>query len=234
MRDTVLYRVLKRILPRPIKSVLRAFLRRFRFRAALRAVMALPAGTVPGPALLTELSVGWGNEGYSADPAFLYEALRRVSRGEGPVLECGSGLSTILMGVMGMRSGVEVWALEHEARWVARVQAVLDRHRIRGVHLVLAPLKDFGEFGWYDAPWGRMPGGFRLIVCDGPPETTSGGRYGVVPLGKSRFAPGAVLLVHDANTKTGGVVVDRWRREHGAVAHLEGANARAYGVLTIG
>ena len=52
------------------------------------------------PRTLAWLRQGWGNEGYSADTSYL-EAIRHwASRVHGPILECGSGLTTLLLGIV--------------------------------------------------------------------------------------------------------------------------------------
>jgi ribosomal protein S19E (S16A) len=42
-------------------------------------------------------------------------------------------------------------ALEHDPEWYERVATVLRRFSIKGVELVLAPLRSYGEFASYDA-----------------------------------------------------------------------------------
>jgi predicted O-methyltransferase YrrM len=179
-----------------------------------------------------ELSRAWGNEGYSADPEFLEESLRRVAAGPGTVLECGSGLSTVLMAIVGRATNTRIWSLEHNVGWFARVRSVLNRFRLRGTHLILSPLRSYGDFMWYEPPWSKLPHRFDLVICDGPPEETSGGRFGLVPLIRSRLSPGAVLLVDDAATETGGRVLTRWRDEFGAQILTRIGPFAAYAVLT--
>jgi hypothetical protein len=230
--DGLLYRGFKRIVPRPVKGLVKRLLRARGFARALSRLESLPAGTAPSSALLEDLSASWGNEGFSADAEYLAESVDRVLRGLGPVLECGSGLSTIVMGVAARHTGVEIWSLEHLAEWADRVRAVLDRRGVRNAHLVTAPLRNFGGFEWYDVPWGALPATFRTVVCDGPPETTPGGRYGLVPIARSRLAPDAVVLIDDATQGIGRAVVDRWSREHGARVELRPTPKRGYAVVT--
>lgn len=231
--DGPLFRGLKRVVPRPWKRLVKRVFRGRRFAGALRRLKALPAGALPSRELLEELTVSWGNEAYSADVEFLARSLERIAGGIGPVLECGSGLSTIVMGMVGRPGGVQIWSLEHDRGWADRVRVVLRRFAVANVHLVLAPLRDYGGFKWYDAPWPSMPGGFRTVVCDGPPETTPGGRYGLIPVARSRLAPDAVVLVDDATGGIGLEVVRRWSREQGVRVELQATPRRGYAVVTL-
>ena len=48
---------------------------------------------------------------------------------KGPMLECGSGVTTILMGILCGRRNVEVWSLEHFGEWRDRVSETLKSQR---------------------------------------------------------------------------------------------------------
>ena len=67
----------------------------------------------------------------------------------GPILECGSGLTTLLVGVVAQRTGNSVWSLEHLSQWAERVQDDLDKYRIDAVNFYATPLNDYGEYDWY-------------------------------------------------------------------------------------
>src|SRR5690242_689279 len=152
-----------------------------RVRIALRHLEGLRSEQLPTREHLARLRHAWGNLGWSAEVEFLEELARRVMTTRGPILECGSGVTTLLLSSLAAERGVEVWVLEHQGDWGARVARALGPTRVATLHMCTPPLRRFGEFDWYDAPLSRMPT-FRLVVCDGPPETTRGGRYGVVPM----------------------------------------------------
>jgi hypothetical protein len=58
-----------------------------------------------------------------------------------------------------------------------------------------------------------MPDRFGLVVCDGPPSQTLGGRYGLAPVMKDRLGPGCVILLDDASREGEQEVVQRWAKE---------------------
>jgi hypothetical protein len=94
--------------------------------------------------------------------------------------------------------------------WRSRVTDVLERFEIPNVQICAAPLRSFGEFEWYDAALAEMPNEFQLVICDGPPGSTAGGRYGLLPVMGERLPAGSVILLDDA-TRPGEVeVLQRW------------------------
>lgn len=134
---------------------------------------------------------------------------------EGPILECGSGLTTLLVGAVAHGRGQVLWTLEHLPEWSQRVQQTLDRHGLGTVQLCTSPLRSYGDFDWYTAPLERMPEAFSLIICDGPPSHTRGGRYGLAPVMASRMRPGCRILLDDAERSDEQRIATRWASELG-------------------
>ena len=191
----VIPRFLKSLIPRPAKRSLKEAWTRLQFRRALRKVVELPPGQMLTVAAVAELRHTWANDGYSGRIDYLMEIARRAVATRGPILECGSGLSTILLGLLAARRGIDVWSLEHIPEWHARVRSVLESLGIPPVHLHLTPLRSYGDFDWYSLPLGSMPHTFRLVVCDGPPGSTRGGRYGLLPVMRTRLPKGSLVLL---------------------------------------
>ena len=158
---------------------------------------------------MSHLVYGWGNELWSGWSEYLAACVEHALTTNGPILECGSGLSTILVGIVAQRRGLPHWALEHMPEWAAKVKAQLAKYRIVStVHC--APLKDHGNFAWYDAPLDLMPQSFALVICDGPPGAVKGGRFGLVPIMRSRLARGCVILLDDAMRQQERQIADGW------------------------
>jgi hypothetical protein len=212
-----LQRVAKSLVPARLQDALRAMHRDIVFRRAMRRFRANPeACTHPGSPIVRDLIYGWGNESWSALQEYLTECIRHALNARGPILECGSGLTTVLMGTIAQRQGQSLWSLEHLPGWAARVQRCLDRYSLDTVVLHVAPLRDFGTFDWYDAPLGAMPDSFSLVICDGPPGGTKGGRYGLVPVMTGRLEPLCVILLDDAGREQELAIARRWEIELGA------------------
>ena len=163
--------------------------------------------------ILLDLIYGWGNEAWSADTEYLLGCLHHAQGCQGPVLECGSGLSTLLVGAVLQKSGGVLYSLEHQKNWGDRVSSFLKRYGIDSVLMHVHPLKEYADFTWYEIPAERLFDKYPLVVCDGPPSATRGGRYGLIPLMKSQLAPGCVILLDDADRTHEQVIANRWAQE---------------------
>ena len=223
---------IKKRTPAGLKTAAKSALRRYDLKRAIRAIRQLPAGEVPDRKVLLMLTEGWGNPGYEAKLDYLVEVATKAAATPGPILECGSGLTTILTGLLAGRRGVELWSLEHTAEWRLRLMAVLSRHQISNTQVVLAPLREFDGFTWYDAPV-ELPDNFSLVICDGPPGDTPGGRYGLLPVAGNRLAKGAVILLDDVGRPSEQEVIERWRHETKLSVELHQNDEAGFATITI-
>jgi hypothetical protein len=223
---------LKRLVPAPLKRRAKEALLSRTFRRAVAAIANLPLGEVPPREVLESLQLGWGNEGFAAQTEYLAEVARRSATTAGPILECGSGLTTILMGLMAGRRGVETWSLEHIPDWSARVVQSLKQFKIPHAQVRHALLRDYDGFSWYDVPLTELPKEFQLVICDGPPGATHGGRYGLLPVLGARLPAGSVILLDDATRLGEAEVLNRWTAEANMdIAMCESSNG-SFAVIT--
>ena len=174
----------------------------------------------PGNPVISDLIYGWGNETWSAQEEYLAGCIDQALNTSGPILECGSGLSTILVGAVAKRRGQCHLALEHTPDWAAKMRSYLARYKLDSKILQPKPLKDYGDFAWYDAPLESMPCGFSLVICDGPPGGTKGGRYGLLPIMKEHLRPDCVVLLDDAGRDDELAIARRWAAEIGAAFRI--------------
>lgn len=227
---------LKRLLPRSVKRAVRRTFERARnkqvFRRAMRQLMALPEGVKPTRPLLSDLQSGWGNESFAARTDYLEEVAARALAARGPILECGSGLTTILLGWLAGRRGIESWSLEHMPDWHARMSITLQRYNIPNSYVCMAPLREYSGFSWYDPPLIKLPPSFHLVICDGPPGTTLGNRYGLLPVLGSRLQTDSVILLDDANRPAEEAVLNRWSTEANIVVRTCDTGTGSFAVIT--
>lgn len=224
--------LVKKIVPNAFKDKIKRLRRERWLDAAIQRLATLPPQETPAREILVELGRGWGDDGYRAVGGYLEEVARRAAEAQGPVLEVGSGLTTLILGTLAGRHDLPVWTLEHHPEYFRQTEARVKRYRLKNVHLIHAPLRDYGEFCWYDPPLAELPGDFRLIVADGPPGDVKGGRFGLLPVLRSHFAPGAVILLDDAERERERAVLQRWEHEFGLNHELRERDGKAWAVCS--
>lgn len=182
--------------------------------------------------ILKELIHTWNNLNYSAHDEYLTSCIYNSLKHSGsPILECGSGLTTILVGIIAGQKGHTLWSLENSEIWGERVRYILKTFRIYSVHLNIKPLKDYGGYYWYDPPLDSMPDKFGLVICDGPPGNTIGGRYGLIPVMRTRLSKGTLILLDDASRPDEQNIAERWRQELNAIAEIAGIRKPFYKII---
>lgn len=227
-----LMRAARAVVPAPLKQRLRQFHRDAVLRRTVRRIAAQSEGAELSPSLAERLAYGWGNEGMAAGTEFLRAMYAMALATRGPVLECGAGISTVVLGLAADRTGSTVVSLEHDAFWAERVRVVVRGLRIRSVRVCHAPLASYGEFEWYKPSPGCLPDAISLVVCDGPPGDTVGGRYGLLPCVSDRLTAGSVILLDDVERAAELETLQRWAGELSAVPEVS-EGERPYGVLRV-
>lgn len=136
------------------------------------------------------------------------------------VVECGSGISTVLIAhcLKRLRKG-RAYSLEHDAEWAQRTRQLL---RVAGVGdravVIDAPLEardiDSRTWRWYSGFEKHLPDSqIDLLFIDGPPPfpgAEGAHRYPAVPVLKHRLRDGALILLDDANRPEESKAVDDW------------------------
>lgn len=163
--------------------------------------------------LWTDAIYGWGNEKWSAEELYLAEVVRTAEAATGSILECGSGLTTLLVGAVASRRGTQVHSLEHTPEWHTRVSEAIREFGMTNVNVHLAPLREYESYDWYDAPLESLPNDFSYVVCDGPPASTRGGRSGVLPTMHGKLASACTVLLDDASRPGERELVESWVRD---------------------
>lgn len=168
------------------------------------------APQLPDQETIERLILGCGSS-WTTDRDYAMAVASEAAAAKGPILECGSGLTTIIAAIYS-RHGV--WSLEHLPHWHRRVTSELRRNGLQGAHVSLTPLRRYDDFDWYSVDRLPLPPSFALVICDGPPGETRGGRVGLLPVMESRISS-AVVLLDDANRPGEAAVLDTWNRRYG-------------------
>lgn len=101
---------------------------------------------------------------WGAKEPLLATAIKLARESNGPILECGSGLSTILMAAATRRT---VFCLEHHGLYAAKLRQMAAEAKSDNIGLCVVPITD----GFYDAKEFRgLPDAFNLAILDGPPR----------------------------------------------------------------
>jgi hypothetical protein len=157
------------LLPKRLKRPIKKAWQGHQLRRVITKIAGLNPRQLPNRQLLAELIGGWSNEGFVASAEYLNEVATRSAETRGPILECGSGLTTVLLGLLCAPRKVEIWTLENSPDWRKRLTDVLRTNGISGVQLCSAPLVEYGECVWYDCALQQMPPEF-LLGATGPQE----------------------------------------------------------------
>ncbi|HEU0199408.1 MAG TPA: hypothetical protein VFR86_03145 [Burkholderiaceae bacterium] len=223
--------IARAVVPRHARRYVRELQHRDVFDAAVRGLLCLPPEAELPHALARQLLQGWANETMSPSAEYLQAVWRHAARTPGPILECGSGLTTLVLGVAARAQGRGVWSLEHDRFWARTIRAALQRYGVDGVRVCLAPLRNYGAFSWYD-PQCALPADFSLVLCDGPPGTTPGGRYGLMPVLGLNLRRGCVVLLDDATRVGEQAVLAQWQREM-RTTHTVRGRAKPYAEVVV-
>lgn len=137
-----------------------------------------------------EMINAWGNYPWSAGPEFLAACVEVARDGKGPILECGSGLTTLAMAAAAPHR--KVYSLEHDERWRHRMTEELNANNLSNVLVVDSPIND----GWYSPNWPTYIE-FSMLVIDGPPRQLAD-RFNVFDEVVLKFSSGCVVVADDA------------------------------------
>lgn len=164
--------------------------------------------------------------GFPMDPSALGELARTVAeRQPDVILELGSGLSSLILGLTVKRLGRgRVVTYDHDPEWATET-----RRRVAALGLddlvtvVYAPLVEIDVEGtrrrWYDLADALPSEPIDLLVVDGPPAALDGDgltRWPALPILDPHLSDRAIVFVDDVDRKGERLMVERWiARSHG-------------------
>jgi hypothetical protein len=141
---------------------------------------------------LISLFEEWGNH-WAGGPEFQLAAVALAREATGPILEFGSGLSTLVMAAA--NPNVQIHCLEADQGWASKLNDVLSQRNITNVTVHVRPLINYPEGRWYDV--GEVPRqDYSLVVIDGPARQK--GRRDTWFSQMGQYAQSAVWLMDDA------------------------------------
>jgi predicted O-methyltransferase YrrM len=151
---------------------------------------------------------------WAADAGVLAMVTGIARKCRGPIIETGSGLSSVLMGAFGER----VYSLEHAEHYAAQTLAWAEEAGVENTGICCAPMKDF----WYDIDKFDLPRKFAFGFCDGPPRF-----FGTRMKFFELIAPRCTVIAVDdfQSDMTYANKVRQWARDHGYEVQILGRAA---------
>ncbi len=136
------------------------------------------------------------------------------------IVECGSGLSTLLCAYALRKIGRgRIVSLDHDRQFAEQTRVLLAAHDLtEWAEVVYAPLVP-AEIGgaiwqWYDIASLKDVDGIDVLIVDGPPGNVQAqSRYPAVPLLRDRLALDAIIVLDDADRKDERAIVQRWLQD---------------------
>ena len=217
---------------RPIYRLLIPTIRWLVFSLGFSIFSWLPIGFSSSRPVLALLRFCWGNP-WAADTEYLRSMISIVSSARGTVVECGSGLTTLILTLIVKDKNREVYVLEHDRVWYQQVRDYVYRRSVGNVHIHWTPLRDYGTFHWYDLTGIQLPENIDVVICDGPPGSTYGGRYGALPILSSKLNSSYSVLLDDAGRAEEKAIISQWCREFGLSVEVSDSE-KPFALLSLG
>ncbi|WP_170298447.1 class I SAM-dependent methyltransferase [Agromyces allii] len=160
--------------------------------------------------------------GWAASPDILRIVVNRLLRDRPAlVVECGSGTSSVWLGLAVRKVGGRLVSLEHDAEFAARSRELVASYGLDDtVEVRHAPLVEYRRTPqsepqpWYDL---RMTDDLRevgLLFVDGPPAATApDARYPALPAFLDAGSQDLVVILDDADRPDERSTVERWLEE---------------------
>jgi predicted O-methyltransferase YrrM len=155
----------------------------FRQSEAMQQLLTLLKFTAPVPP----------TRSWAASPDLLL-TLTQLVRTYNPklVVELGSGVSTLVVAKAGAK---KVISIDHSIEFADKTRKMLKEHKIRGVDVRVAELKD-----WYDTVKLKDLKRIDLLIVDGPPGSKDPtARMPARAEFIAKLSPNAVIVVDDVN-----------------------------------
>jgi predicted O-methyltransferase YrrM len=138
------------------------------------------------------------------------------------VVECGSGISTLWLGLTIKKLGLDtrVVALDHEDEYAGKTNRMLVQHGVDDIATArYAPLTDVstgdGSQPWYDPAATKDLDGIGVLFVDGPPKTVADlARMPALPVLWDKLAPQASIVLDDMIRQDEQDIVALWRQQH--------------------
>jgi hypothetical protein len=159
---------------------------------------------------------------WAINPDFAVILIDHIIKRKPPViLELGSGVSSLIIGLTLARSGSgKLISIEHQEEYYRKTKELLDLHEVSDrVEVVLVPIKDYvlNDIGykWYDLDDVTLDEGIDLLIVDGPPSTIQKqARFPAYPVLKDEMNTNSHIYLDDADREDEEGIIEEWITEY--------------------
>lgn len=171
----------------------------------------------PTDETFNDLVTGWANP-FSATSELLLTCYEIAKQSEGPILETGTGLTTIVMALANPK--VKIHALEHDAAWSSATTYKLAQLGVDNVEVHYSPLKAYDGGDWYNID--SLPDeSFDFVLCDGPPRKIS--NRSILYRELDERIKESILIMDDADNDEVTTPLREWAAKHGRDVMIMGS-----------
>ena len=168
--------------------------------------------------LFADLYAYWGDPLSRSNQHFVRSCLAEARRTNGAILQCGTSLLTLLLGLVCESrkcSTRQLWCLEDNRHWAVFMRSWLTEYCIANSHIIHARARLFGDSVWYAVDSNRLAKSYKLVICDGS-RATPDGVIGTVTRLEKRLADDCVVLARNVMAPVDQKFLKVWADQRGA------------------
>ncbi|MEM7079191.1 MAG: hypothetical protein AAF513_11235 [Pseudomonadota bacterium] len=165
---------------------------------------------------LLDLYASWGHPLTEVETSHLTSALQCAEVVDGPILQCGANLTTLILGKLcdGLAYREKrIVCLEENEHWADFIRSWLTQYQIRSVQVLTSRPRLHGGCVWYSVNPEKLPKNFALALCQGGKSQASGLASLVIRFTKN-LAPNATLLGQQVRDPIEIQFLQRWAERH--------------------
>lgn len=185
-----------------------------------RAAKALikGAGSAATDRLVADLYAYWGDPLSQRDERFLRSCLAEAERADGPILQCGTSLGTLLLGAVCDREpskDKQLWCLEADPHWSSLMRSWLTEYKICSAHVIHSRPKLFNDYVWYTLDPARLAKRYALLICDGA-RASAQGVIGTLSRVEAKLEDNFVILARNVGNPADLRFIAGWAKNRNA------------------
>ncbi len=172
--------------------------------------------------LAAQLFAHWGDPLAQADERFLRSVLAEARAADGAVLQCGTSLTTLILGSICDQDDQpkkQLWCLEADPHWANMVRSWLTEYQINSAHVIHSAAKLFKSYVWYSLDPNRLAREYHLVICDGNRASVKGAVATVHRIA-DRLAQQFVILIRNVGSSADMKELAAWAKTRDATCVL--------------